>query len=104
MNKRKTINSTDRSFASRSSNYTDGKIFSACGRYIYHVSIIDYLQKYNLQKKLERLAKESVRKMTCQNCSKQSDSNNDLSVVNPAKYRKRFLKFCRREVFANIEV
>ena len=32
-------------------------IRSSCGNYIYHISIIDYLQKYDIYKKIERLHK-----------------------------------------------
>lgn len=32
---------------------------SSCGRYIYHLAIIDFLQTYNWQKKAERLIKSS---------------------------------------------
>jgi hypothetical protein len=32
-------------------------IKSSCGNYIYHMSIIDYLQKYDIVKKIERLHK-----------------------------------------------
>lgn len=69
----------------------DQPVVSACGKYIYHVSIIDFLQKYNFQKKLERTAKVIYRQITCKNSSRSGHSVDDLSVVNPAKYRKRFL-------------
>lgn len=36
------------------------QIRSVCGRYIYHLSIIDYLQKYDMQKKMERLYKVTI--------------------------------------------
>ena len=32
-------------------------IKSSCGNYIYHMSIIDYLQKYDIIKKIERFHK-----------------------------------------------
>lgn len=35
------------------------KIHSTDGRYIFHISIIDYLQKYTIFKKLERYYKIS---------------------------------------------
>ena len=36
-------------------------IESECGKYRYHLSIIDYLQKYTLSKRLERCAKAVFR-------------------------------------------
>jgi len=33
------------------------KFTSACGRYIYHVAIIDYLTEFNIQKRLESFFK-----------------------------------------------
>ena len=33
------------------------KFLSSCGRYIYHIGIIDYLQDFNVDKKLENLLK-----------------------------------------------
>jgi len=43
--------------------FTDGgrhKFLSRCGRYIYHVGIIDYLQDYNFDKKIENFLKYTV--------------------------------------------
>ena len=36
-------------------------IKSTCGNYIYHISIIDYLQKYDVVKKFERLHKKFIK-------------------------------------------
>ena len=33
------------------------KFLSSCGRFIYHIGIIDYLQDYNMEKKLENFLK-----------------------------------------------
>ncbi|CAD8197039.1 unnamed protein product [Paramecium pentaurelia] len=55
------------------------------GQY-YHIGIIDYLQKYNLQKITEKYAKKFLK----------LDSNLDTSSQNPYEYRKRFLTFMKR--------
>ena len=70
------------------------KIESACGNYIYHVSIIDYLQKYDMSKKLERFSKLFL--MGCKN-------GKDLSSIDPATYKQRFLNFQKKVVFSNIK-
>ena len=70
------------------------KVESACGNYIYHISIIDYLQKYDTSKKAERLSKMFL--MGCKN-------GNELSSINPLKYKKRFLDFQKKVVFGNIK-
>lgn len=36
------------------------QILSSNGNYIYHISIIDYLQKYNMQKRLEHCYKHVI--------------------------------------------
>jgi hypothetical protein len=36
------------------------KFLSKCGRYIYHIGIIDYLQDFNFDKKLENLLKQKI--------------------------------------------
>lgn len=70
------------------------KIESTCGNFIYHVSIIDYLQKYDMSKKLERFSKLFL--MGCKN-------GKDLSSINPATYKERFLNFQKKVVFSNIK-
>ena len=54
-------------------------------REIYHIGIIDYLQKWNFAKKREQLAKRYFLKKT----------KNDLSAVEPIYYQKRFQKFMK---------
>ncbi|CAK67984.1 unnamed protein product (macronuclear) [Paramecium tetraurelia] len=54
--------------------------------FYYHIGIIDYLQKYNLQKITEKYAKKFMK----------LDSNLDTSSQNPYEYRKRFLIFLKR--------
>lgn len=62
------------------------KIESTCGRFIYHIAIIDYLQEYNLQKRGERLFKQLMH---------YSHGNfsvgHQLSVIDPKRYRQRFI-------------
>lgn len=74
-------------------------IRSACGRYYYHLGIIDILQRYNMAKRSERFAKTTL--LCCKN--RKDFGKNDLSVIGPEQYKTRFIQFCRNIVFANIE-
>jgi hypothetical protein len=65
------------------------QFISADGRYIYHVSIIDYLQLWDLNKKAEHVCKTWFL----------GKSKQGLSAVDPHKYAARFLRFCRNTVF-----
>ena len=64
-------------------------IKSTDGKYIYHLSIIDYLQNYTLSKKFERLYKIAF----------SGAKKDELSSVNVMEYRKRFMKFMKEKVF-----
>jgi len=55
--------------------------------YIYHISIIDYLQDYNFDKKLEHFLKTAWRGV-----------NSEISAVNPIRYCERFKEFMEGEV------
>ena len=91
----------------REGKLTHNQIQSACGRYVYHVSIIDYLQKYDLNKRMERFGKILLmaipRKSSVSSSSSFEDESkfgrNDLSVIKPSVYRARFLDFTRNSVF-----
>ena len=63
------------------------KFLSSCGRYIYHIGIIDYLQDYNFDKKLENLAKYHIMM-----------KGPGISAVPPPKYAERFLNFMRSQL------
>ena len=63
------------------------KFLSVCGRYIYHIGIIDYLQDYNFDKKLENLAKYHIMM-----------KGPGISAVPPPKYAERFLNFMRSQL------
>lgn len=70
-------------------------VTSNCGRYVYHICIIDFCQLYNSQKKMERLVKRGLLMFRLN-----SDyTAYDLSTIDPKRYRDRFLKFCSKEVF-----
>lgn len=56
-------------------------------QYIYHLSIIDYLQDYNLDKKFENFAKTILRGRKA-----------EISAVNPNRYAKRYIEFMENEV------
>ena len=64
---------------------------STCGRYIYHIAIIDYLTEFNLGKKAESYLKVVV------------FNNREIlvSAVNPLLYAERFMKFMSKEVIIN---
>ena len=59
------------------------------GRKIFHISIIDYLQEWNLSKKSERLAKTLL-------MNKDGDK---LSAIEPNAYADRFRNFMNSYVF-----
>ncbi len=56
-------------------------------QYIYHISIIDYLQDYNLDKKFENFAKTILRGRKA-----------EISAVPPKRYSKRYIDFMENEV------
>ena len=60
------------------------KFLSKCGRFIYHIGIIDYLQDFNMDKKLENFAKYTVLR-----------HGSGISAVPPPQYAERFLRFMR---------
>ena len=62
---------------------------SHCGTWIYHVSIIDYLQKWNFDKKSEAFAKKWFL----------GKDAKGISAVPPEFYAKRYLRFMQRSVF-----
>ena len=64
------------------------RYISACGQYIYHMGIIDYLQAYDAMKRAENFAKVWF---------KQKDGNK-ISACHPNLYGRRFYRFMRKEV------
>ena len=60
------------------------------GKYIYHISIIDYLQKYDFNKKVERFYKINV------NGAKRKE----ISSMDSEPYGNRFLDFMKNRVFS----
>lgn len=75
---------------------TNSVLESACGKYIYHISIIDYLQEYTLSKKSEHLIKSVFVKFKQ---TKLGLNSSDISATNPTAYKQRFLKFIKKKVF-----
>ena len=61
---------------------------SSCGTWIYHISIIDYLQKWNLNKRQEAFAKKWFL----------GKSPKKISAVEPNFYAKRFLSFVKSNI------
>jgi hypothetical protein len=64
------------------------KYRSSCGRFIYHLSIIDYLQDFNSDKQLENFFKSKFLKK----------DKNYISAVKPGWYQPRFINFMRDHV------
>jgi hypothetical protein len=62
---------------------------SKCGRYIYHICIIDYLQSFNMTKRFEIFWKTVI----------QQAKASTLSAISPDRYASRFLKFMKSTVF-----
>ena len=60
---------------------------SQSGRYIYHLSIIDYLQDFNLEKKLENRIKVFINK-----------EGAEISAIEPKGYFTRYVKFMKDHV------
>lgn len=77
------LNCSERSDAASNGIETDqekkGHLYRNCGRTM-HVSIIDYLQEYNLSKKGERFIKTMI-------LQKNADG---LSSIDPTRYGRRF--------------
>jgi len=67
------------------------KFESKCGRYIYHISIIDYLQDFNLDKKSEAFLKTTFKRQ----------DGKQISAVHPEYYQERFVNFMKQQVFIN---
>ena len=63
------------------------KYYSQCGKYIYHLAIIDYLQEYNLSKWGENFLKKNLLRR----------DGDLISAVIPSLYRNRFMKFMKEE-------
>lgn len=66
---------------------TRHKFLSKDCKYIYHLGIIDYLQDFNIEKKLEYYAKSSYNKKDA-----------EISAVHPDRYSVRFLNFMEDKV------
>ena len=59
-------------------------------QYIYHLSIIDYLQDYNLDKKMENFAKTILKGRKA-----------EISAVPPKRYAKRYIEFMDNQVIVS---
>ena len=85
--------SQDLSYEKPSLSKDRHRFYSTCGRYVYHVAIIDYLTEFNIQKKME-----SFYKIRCKGVKEKN-----LSAVNPVLYGDRFVDFMEKEVIINEE-
>lgn len=61
----------------------------ANGDKIYHIAVIDYIQEWNLKKKVERFYKTKIRGLDAK----------ELSAIEPEQYADRFLNFMEVKVF-----
>ena len=68
---------------------TRNEFLSADGTELFHVSIIDYLQEWNFEKKVERLLKSF----------KPNVDVEGIAAVEPETYRKRFIDAMQEQVF-----
>lgn len=66
------------------------KYKSQCGKYIYHISVIDYLQDFSFKKKAEIKLKQVF----------QHADPEMLSAMPSDKYQERFYKFMKERVFS----
>ena len=82
------LNNYDEVEEERSLNSFSNSIESSCGKFRYHFSIIDYLQKYNLSKRLERRYKILTT----------TAMPEDISSTESSSYADRFLKFIGEKV------
>lgn len=71
---------------------TPYKYLSHGGRFIYHIAVIDYLQDFDINKKLENAIKTVINK-----------PNAKISAVEPETYYRRFIDFMRRQVFIDMK-
>lgn len=55
-------------------------------KFIYHIGIIDYLQDYHFEKRMENFAKETI-------LGKSKQDHGEISAVPPSRYAPRFIQF-----------
>ena len=75
----------------RVSNKVYKTYLSENGKFVYHISIIDYLQKYNFAKKSENFIKVNLLRQE------------NLSCIDPKSYAHRFLRFMSRQVLTTCD-
>ena len=68
--------------------YQLGKIYSECGNFIYHIFIIDFLQSFNTNKKVEIVLKTVFK----------NAKRSELSSINPFAYQQRFMNFITKNL------
>ena len=67
------------------------RYLSTCGRYIYNIAIIDYLQAYDFEKRGEHFIKVWF----------YFRDGDLISATDPNPYARRFLRFMREHVIIN---
>lgn len=86
------------------SGYKMRSIRSTCGRFVYHMAIVDYLHEYNkVFSNLERVC-EIMENYNMTKCSKSPNSPQTMSdyasIDSPPVYAKKFTKFLKSHVFS----
>ena len=71
--------------------YQLGKVYSECGNFIYHIFIIDFLQSFNANKKIEIILKRVFKNAKA----------SELSSINPFAYQRRFMNFITKNIFVD---
>ena len=67
------------------------RYISSCGRYVYNLAIIDYLQAYDFSKRGEHFLKVWFK----------GSNAKEISACNSKPYARRFLRFMRENVIIN---
>lgn len=83
----------------RSSQNKHWKLQSKCGKFIFHLGLIDYLSFYNWRKRSERFSKVFLNsfRIRTQPMDLVSNTNSsfayNISVIHPRVYQRRFASF-----------
>ena len=64
---------------------------STCGKYVYHIAVIDFLTRFSLGKRCESFYKTTIK----------NNKPENVSCVEPNRYARRFTKFILRQVIVN---
>ena len=77
--------SENRNLISNTRTYPDGRVY----RQNFHVGVIDFLQDWNLDKKVERFSKHALFYL-------KGKRKSDISAIPPKEYKLRFNNFIKK--------